>query len=447
MNSSPANKELSESEADDTAETKKYNARLAKKRNIKIADGAPFVDWHSFNCFIGLAIIASVVLLGVELDSADPSSFISERISWYLLEFIFCTIFFLELLARLYFKRLRYFRSIGNIFDFGLVIIQILHTWILSFVAEDPQSVNLRIFSMFRIFRVLRLLRLLPLEPWLIVNAMKSSLKTIGWISILLLVVVYASAILLTTGIGHNDEVYDPYFRKPPHWDHEFYFGTVSNSMISLMQIATLDGWSEDIARHVIHNQPLMLWFFLFFIVITTYGLLSVIIGVIVDNVLTEWNYNNEQQNRMKERNEQRIMKDMQSLFRMADKDNSGKMSRDELTAALKIPELKDKLVAIDFPTYNVDELFMLLDLEQKGELDIEVFLSGIMRLKGEVKSKDVLRVEVAAHSLEDQLDTLAFKMHASFEKVDKLNRKTTVMSAQFRKIVRDPDLRWLVGL
>jgi len=447
MNSSPTNKSVvSESEEHDTAEVKKYNARLAKKRNIKIADGAPFVDWHSFNSFIGLVILASVVLLGVELDSADPSSFISDRISWYFLEFIFCTIFFLELLARLYFKRLRYFRSIGNIFDFGLVIIQILHTWILSIVT-DSQSVNLRIFSMFRIFRVLRLLRLLPLEPWLIVSAMASSLKTIGWISILLLVVVYASAILVTTGVGHNDEVYDPYFRKAPHWDHEFYFGTVSSSMISLMQIATLDGWSEDIARHVIHNQPLMLWFFLFFILLTTYGLLSVIIGVIVDNVITEWSSNQEQQNKMKEKNEQRIMKDMRRLFRLADKDNSGKMSHDELTAALKIPELKDKLVAIDFPTYNVDELFMLLDVEQKGEIDIEIFLSGIMRLKGEVKSKDVLRVEVAALSLEDQLDTLAFKMHASFEKIDKLNRKTTVMSTQLKKIVRDPDLRWLVGL
>ena len=51
-------------------------------------------------------------------------------------------------------------------------------------------------------------------------------------------------AIICTTVIGHNDELYDPYFAKSGGWDHEVYFATVWRSTFTLFQIMTLDQWN-----------------------------------------------------------------------------------------------------------------------------------------------------------------------------------------------------------
>ncbi len=51
-------------------------------------------------------------------------------------------------------------------------------------------------------------------------------------------------------------------------------------------QVLTLDSWADGIARHVITNQPGMVIFFLLFLMVTSYGLLNLVVGVIVENTL-----------------------------------------------------------------------------------------------------------------------------------------------------------------
>ena len=64
------------------------------------------------------------------------------------------------------------------------------------------------------------------------------------------------------------------------------FFEAVSRSMLSLFQIVTLDDWSDGIVRHVVSNQPAMAIFFLSLILLTTYGLASIVVGIIVERTL-----------------------------------------------------------------------------------------------------------------------------------------------------------------
>ena len=68
-------------------------------------------------------------------------------------------------------------------------------------------------------------------------------MQTLFWTVVLLVVVLYIAAVILTQQIGHNVEIYGNYRKLSGGWDHEELFGTVGRSMFTLMQVMTLDSW------------------------------------------------------------------------------------------------------------------------------------------------------------------------------------------------------------
>jgi len=114
-----------------------------------------------------------------------------------------------------------------------------------------------------------------------------NSIKALAWICIILLLIIYVLSVLVTTEIGQNDKVYG---NGPSYdgevWPYKEYFGTVFKSMFTLFQVMTLDGWCDDIVRHILYFQPLFAILFIGFIILTTFGLMNVVIGIIVENTL-----------------------------------------------------------------------------------------------------------------------------------------------------------------
>ena len=80
--------------------------------------------------------------------------------------------------------------------------------------------------------------------------------------------IFYISAVLVTNFFGHKFE----------NW-----FGTIGDSMYSLFQIMTLESWSMGIVRPVMEEYPYAWAFFVPFILITTFAVLNLFIGIIVD--------------------------------------------------------------------------------------------------------------------------------------------------------------------
>ena len=63
----------------------------------------------------------------------------------------------------------------------------------------------------------------------------------------------------------------------------ENWLGTIGDSMYSLFQIMTLESWSMGIVRPVMEEYPYAWAFFVPFILITTFAVLNLFIGIIVD--------------------------------------------------------------------------------------------------------------------------------------------------------------------
>ena len=177
-----------------------------------------------------------------------------------LIDAICLAIFCVEILLKLAVHRLGFFKQGWNIFDLIIVL-----------VALVPSSGGLSILRAFRILRVLRLITAID-SFRRVVAGMLLAIPGVGSVGGLLLLVFYISGVLSTSLFGDSF----------PQW-----FGSLGKSMYSLFQIMTLESWSMGIVRPVMEVQPYAWLFFIPFITITTFTVLNLFIGIVVDAMAT----------------------------------------------------------------------------------------------------------------------------------------------------------------
>lgn len=248
-------------------------------------------------------------------------------------------------------------------------------------------------------------------------------IRIIGWVSTMLFTIIFLCSIFLTLMVGHNDEQYDPYYVTSGGWDHEIYFKTVWRSFVSLLQVVTLESWSEGIARHVMEEQPWMVAFFIVFIFFTTFGLLNIIVGVIVEHAVLTSNHIQLKLKQKKEHDRQMVFSQLREIFEGADVDDSGSLTIEEVQDALNKPEIYNKLKMIDFPVDDPRQIFMLLDFDDTGELTIEEFITGCVRMKGTAKSKDLLVAQVAVDVMRKHYDNFEHELALFQQKLKQLDK------------------------
>jgi voltage-gated sodium channel len=384
-----------------------------------------FVDLWPFNLLIGFFIIMNAVTVGFETDArikGDAGGV------WYVLEIFFCFVFLLELSLRIYYHRHNFFTQPHdwpwNIFDILVVLVALIDTFFLTPLAYGGTAKFVLLLRFVRPLRLVRLLRLFRIfkELWLVAHGFLQSLKIIAWVGMMLIICIYICAIFLTLMVGHNDEQYDPYFVTSGGWDHEVYFKTVGRSFLSLLQVVTLDSWSEGIARHVAQEQPWMIAFFILFVFCTTFGLLNVIVGVIVENSMETASKDSKKTKKKKEKDRQMVFSQLREIFEMADVDDSGSLTLEEVQDALNKPEIYNKLKMIDFPVDDPKQIFLLLDFDDTGELTIEEFITGCVRMKGQAKSKDLLVAQVAVDTMRRHYQEFEKELEAFQQKLRRLD-------------------------
>jgi len=205
------------------------------------------------------AILTIIVLNAVTL-GLETSDSVMSRVGALLLTLdkIFLTIFVLEITARLIAHGMRFWRDPWSVFDFLVVA-----------VALVPATESL---SSLRALRILRVLRLISAVPSMrrVVSGLFRAIPGMGAVVMLLSLIFYVFSVMATMLYGDN-------FPE--------YFGTIGGSAYSLFQIMTLESWSESIVRPVLDEHPTAWLFFIPFILMTSFAVLNLFIGIIVDSM------------------------------------------------------------------------------------------------------------------------------------------------------------------
>ena len=172
------------------------------------------------------------------------------------LDRIILAVFVIELLLKLVVYRTRFHKDPWNVFDFVVVGIALL-----------PATGSLSVLRALRILRVLRLVSAVP-SMRRVVSALLHAIPGMGSIIALLTLIFYVFSVMATNLFG----------AAFPDW-----FGNVGASAYSLFQIMTLESWSMGIVRPVMEVYPYAWGFFLPFILVTTFTVLNLFIGIVVD--------------------------------------------------------------------------------------------------------------------------------------------------------------------
>ncbi len=167
-------------------------------------------------------------------------------------------VFLVELAIKLLAYRLHFWRSGWNVFDFLVVAI--------AFIPGNGA------WSVLRALRVLRVLRLLTVVPQLrrVVAAFIHAIPGLFGVVMVMAIFFYTAGVLATTLFGGTH----------PQW-----FGSLGASLYTLFQIMTLESWSMGIVRPVMESHPWAWAFFVPFIVIATFTILNLFIGIIVSTM------------------------------------------------------------------------------------------------------------------------------------------------------------------
>ena len=202
-------------------------------------------------------ILANAVTLGLETSASIMARWGELLIA---LDTLFLWIFTAEIGVRIYAFRGRFFRDPWGLFDLAVIAI----AWM-------PATGPLSILRALRVLRVLRLISMIP-RLRIVVEAMLHAIPGIGAVAFLLVIVYYVCAVIATKLFGPS---------------HPKFFGTIGESMYSLFQIMTLESWSMGIVRPVMEASPQAWAFFVPFILLTTFVVLNLFIGIIVESIQT----------------------------------------------------------------------------------------------------------------------------------------------------------------
>ncbi|MDG2032530.1 MAG: ion transporter [Rhodospirillales bacterium] len=217
-----------------------------------------FVESRPVQNFIIVLIILNAVTLGLE---TDPDVVRRLGTALHIFDKVILAVFAFEIFSKLIYRRLAFFKNGWNIFDFIIVGIALI-----------PSSGPLSVLRTLRIFRAMRLLSIVP-SMRKVTQALFSAIPGILSVGSMILLIFYVSAVLSTNFFG--DE-FAPWF------------GTIGRSMFTLFQIMTLESWSMGIVRPVMEDFSWAWAFFVPFILVTSFAVLNLFIGIIVDAMQTQ---------------------------------------------------------------------------------------------------------------------------------------------------------------
>uniref|UniRef100_A0A7S4QBX5 EF-hand domain-containing protein n=1 Tax=Alexandrium monilatum TaxID=311494 RepID=A0A7S4QBX5_9DINO len=352
-----------------------------------------------FDSVVCALICLNALSLGIQTDYVASSRTMVVPLGFRVVEGIFCGIFTLELVLRMFVYRLSFFTRAGwtwNVFDCVVVGLQLLEELLAALSSEGsgesqgeqsegiiPNNLSftrvLRILRLIRVIRIVRILRLIR-ELRTLVSSISNSLKSLGWTVLLLLLMIYTVSLYITQMV--TDHLIGSASAESPHAEAlRRYYGSLGASMLSLFESVTggVD-WDSLVYPLIMEISPLMAVLFVLFIAFAILAMMNVVTGVFVESVLLS----------AKADRDIYLMNSAREIFKSVDGGiNSGILSWDDFQEKLATPQMQDFFKHIDVDVSEAKGLFRLLDTDGSGSISADEFLNGCIRLRGPAKALD----------------------------------------------------------
>jgi len=283
-----------------------------------------------------------------------------------------------------------------NVFDTVVVLISfadfISDASQLRGIAATRIARTCRLMRVGKVMRVLRLMRYVH-EFKKIFLLLGASMQTLIWSCLAVFFVLYVFAVLFTQTsadyLWSLDELTER--NQMLHQD----FSTIDRSLFTLYTAVAGGGtmgrnWGT-FYEELSDVDDISKVLFIAFVTFAFFGMLNIVTSVFVECAMASTQRLRELLVEEKKATEQGHLHHMRNIFHELDTDGSNSLSYTELREALVGNiALQEYFLALDLNATDTSTLFELLDEDGSGELDIDEFCDGCMRLKGEARAFDI---------------------------------------------------------
>eukprot|EP00419_Tripos_fusus_P054713 CAMPEP_0172809132 /NCGR_PEP_ID=MMETSP1075-20121228/8068_1 /TAXON_ID=2916 /ORGANISM="Ceratium fusus, Strain PA161109" /LENGTH=600 /DNA_ID=CAMNT_0013648333 /DNA_START=23 /DNA_END=1825 /DNA_ORIENTATION=+ len=387
-----------------------------------------------YEWFSGSLILINAIFIGVQtevmavhnnsrVESGQPPH--TAESAWVVVfEVFFCLAFSLELGLRWVSDGwIEFFRNSDlwwNIMDVVIVFFSVFDLIFLLAITitgggtrvEEVDNISaVRVMRAFRVVRVVRVIRVLKFfrELRMMIHSILKSLKSLMWVIVVLSLTFYLFAVMFTSAVTAHLEHQEMWSDDRTRLLVAF-FGTLGDSVLNLfMAMSGGRDWVEYYeVVSLLHIQYRLL--FLLFITFSLFAVVNVVTAVFVDSALQQSYADRDIMVQEEIEAKKRYLECLQDLFHEIDDDGSNCIGLDEFTDKLDDERVLAFLHAMKLDVSDATTLFKLMDTDNSGQVNIEEFLTGCLKLQGEARALDtkIMQKEVR------NLMTLVSDLHSA---------------------------------
>jgi len=338
-----------------------------------------FQAWARSTWFNNLSlgvILLNTIWIAIETDHNHAAVLCNAQPIFQIMDNLFCTFFVCELCIRLmaFKKKLRALSDPWYIFDAVLVSLMVWETWIQVLLyltmGGSPRGYGrmasiLRVFRLARLTRVARVGKLLRSVPELLIlaKAMYLALRSVIGILVMLALVIYVFAILLTqllTGMAVGSGKFD----------------NVPTSMNYLL-ITVLAGADDEFMSDLEAAGIVSYGTFLGYLLIAQLTLMNMLVGILC-NVVSVVSESSKEENFVKD-----IEAQLAALAEKLDPDGDGRVSREEFLNIISDYDLVRSLddTGVDVVSFVEYASFVF---EDESDLSNDDFMRMVVQFRGD---------------------------------------------------------------
>eukprot|EP00930_Biecheleria_cincta_P039371 TRINITY_DN27071_c0_g1_i1.p1 TRINITY_DN27071_c0_g1~~TRINITY_DN27071_c0_g1_i1.p1 ORF type:complete len:526 (-),score=46.89 TRINITY_DN27071_c0_g1_i1:126-1703(-) len=292
-------------------------------------------------------------------------------------------IWFLETCLKVYCNGLmNYMKTLTTAFELFVLSLAVLEAWVVPYVSAQWPDVLVLILYYSRLFRLVRVVCLVQ-ELRVLISGLLQAIKQLVWVISLITLVNYVLAVIASRMVGsHCDEAY-------AFWDEcEDMFGSIPKSMISLLELMTLD---MQAVRPLMQGNPFSLLLLVLFFMVTSFGLLNILTGVVVDTVLEASADSKQKLDKQRALEKQDHLQNLRGILieilQDYELDGNDVINLNEFLDGCRRLDVQTLLQDAGIPVFNkalARRLFHVLDPDGVGEISIGAFVERTSNLVNE---------------------------------------------------------------
>mmetsp|Transcript_20599 Transcript_20599/g.54945 ORF Transcript_20599/g.54945 Transcript_20599/m.54945 type:complete len:487 (-) Transcript_20599:216-1676(-) len=378
-----------------------------------------------FNTIVCILTLLCSIMLGIELDHSRGGA-LSDRLGYFFMDIFFAGFFLGEFILRVHQMGWDYFLDLWNIFDYSLVVVNVSDIIISTRSVEGgfQMAATLRVIRLLRIARYVQGIRMFD-GMWMLIEGLLTSLKTMVWTGLLLVILLYCISIILMTLVADEPLIIDRWLEMP------IYVGSLYRTLITVSQVFTLDAWASDIVRPTIMiGSPAPAIVLVVTIFVCNLGVLNIVISLMVERIGCLKRASELKNGRILQRVEDHIMSSMCSDFANADLDENGELDIAEFQKLIKKDLVSYKMRLLGIAQDEAETFFELMDVDRSGSVSPEEFVEGLQRLRGPAKGQDVMMLISFAHRQARNARESVRKIQYLNERADVMQERLDVMGA-----------------